>query len=145
MVTINFSHRYFQKTYFRNVEATQYDSFLDLIWELFASHQFENKEIELQIYSFLTSLGYASLEQVPKGELQIIADHFLERKEDYKINPDEEKLTYLLLAAIQRGELIPYFDKKIIEDLKAPIRLRANSVIAFINKNKIENITFKTI
>ncbi|MEO1259933.1 MAG: hypothetical protein AAFZ15_14160 [Bacteroidota bacterium] len=135
----------FAKVYLKKSTDYQYDSLLDLIQQIFSTHAFEDKAVEQFLYQLLSETGYTSLEKIPIPELQAIANYFLAHKDEYKIDYDAEKLTYLLLSAIKNKDVIVYIDKRIVEDMLAPITLQYGSTLAFIKVEKINNITFKTI
>lgn len=145
MINIVFNNFSFQRTYLREIELYNYESFLSLVLEIFSRYKFEDKEAELLVYELLQAGGHRSIEDIPFYELEVIADYFLAQKERFKVEYDEEKLTYILLAAIQREEIIAMVDDIVITDLQAPISLRSNSMVNFIKKDKIKTITFKTL
>lgn len=145
MINIRLTNETFERTYLKKVDRFQYESLLSFVFELFHKHHFEDKEVELFLLDLLSQSGYSSIERIPILELQIIADYFLENRDQYKVDYDEEKLTYLLLAAIQKNDIITIVDNAIITDINAPLSIHNSSTVSFIYKKKIETITFKTL
>lgn len=145
MIYLSFHAKTYQKVYLQGLEEPYYDSLLSLIYAIFSTYVFEDKAVELYLYQLLDATGYRRIEDIPRIELELIVAHFLKHKKAFKIDYDSEYLTYLLLAAIKRLDILVYFDEHLIEDLEAPIQLEPDSVLSFIKKEKIERTTFKTI
>ena len=78
-------------------------------------------------------------------QLNVILDYFLENRDLYKVDYDEERLSYLLLAAIQAEKIVFTIDDKRITDLKEKIYLREDSTVNFFNLDKLDRIKFKMI
>ncbi len=135
----------FDRVYFHPVTRTEYASLLDLILELFYEYTFADRSEELYLYQLLSDLGYRSINDIPLPELELIVEYFEANRDSFKSKMDEEKVTYLLLAAIQKEEVIVFLDNKIIEDLKSPLKLSKDSTLAFFKQEKLNRITFKTI
>ncbi len=135
----------FDRVYFHSVTRTEYASLLDLILELFYEYTFADRSEELYLYQLLSDLGYRSIDDIPIPELALIVEYFEANRDSFKSKMDEEKMTYLLLAAIQKEEVIVLLDNKIIEDLKSPLKLNQDSTLVFFKQEKLNRITFKTI
>ena len=139
------TNRSFNKDYLVNSSSYNYDSALDFILELFSTYKFVDREVELYLYELLKDSGYTSIEQIPLQQLNVILNHFLENRDQYKVNYDEERLSYLLLAAIQAEKILFTIDDQRITNLKAPIHLQEDSTINFFKLDKLDSIQFKMI
>ena len=135
----------FDKNYLVNTSKYDYESSLDLILELFSEHNFVDKEVELYLYKLLKESNYTSIDQIPILQLNAILDYFLKNRDQYRVNYDEERLSYLLLAAIQSEKIIFTIDNLKIDDLKDPIQLKKDSMINFFNLEKLDTINLKMI
>ena len=137
--------RSFDKNYLINTSKYEYESSLDLILELFSEHRFVDREVELYLYQLLKESNYSSIDQIPTLQLNAILEYFLENRDKYKVNYDEERLSYLLLAAIQSNKIILTIDNYRIENLLESVQLKVDSVINFFNVEKLNTINFKMI
>lgn len=137
--------RSFDKNYLINTSKYEYESSLDLILELFSEHRFVDREVELYLYQLLKESNYSSIDQIPTLQLNAILEYFLENRDKYKVNYDEERLSYLLLAAIQSNKIIFTIDNYRIENLLESVQLKVDSVINFFNVEKLNTINFKMI
>jgi hypothetical protein len=135
----------FDRNYLINISNFKYDSLLELILELFSKHQFIDKEIELYLYNLLRESNYTSIDQIPIQQLDSILDYFLDNRDQFKVDYDAERLTYLMLAAIQSKKIIFTIDNQRIENLKEPILLKKESIINFFKLDKLNTINFKMI
>ncbi len=135
----------FEKNYLTNTTHYHYDNLLDLVFELFSKHQFVDRAAELHLLQILKESGYHSIEEIPLAQLNGIVNYFLEHRDTYKVDYDEERLTYLLLAAIQDQNITAIIDKALIKDLQAPIQLSKDSTITFFKMDKLKAIKFKSI
>ena len=134
----------FNKNYLITTSKFEYESAFDFILELFSKHHFVDRETELYLYGLLEKSGYSTIEQIPLLQLNTILDYFLKNRNQYKVNYDEERLSYLLLAAIQAKKIIFTIDKRTVDDLRDRIILHENSTISFLNLKKLDNIKFKS-
>lgn len=138
-------HDTFEKNYLINTSEYEYESLLSLVFELFSSHHFEDREAELYLYQMLKDTGYPSIEAIPIQQLNSIVNYFLKHRDTYKVDYDEERLTYLLLAAIKEKQILTIIDKKLIEDIQKPLSLKKDSSITFFKMNKLNSIKFKSL
>ena len=139
------ANKAFLKNYLVNSSRYVYNSAFDFILELFTTHHFVDREAELYLYELLKDSGYSSIEQIPPQQLNVILDYFLENRDLYKVDYDEERLSYLLLAAIQAEKIVFTIDDKRITDLKEKIYLREDSTVNFFNLDKMDRFKFKII
>lgn len=137
--------RSFDKNYLIHSTQYEYESALDLILDLFSNHHFVNKEAELYLYQLLKNSEYNTLDDIPLQQLNAIVEYFLKHRDQYKVDYDEERLSYLLLAAIQAEKIIFTIDNRIIKNLKEKVVLKKESILNFFNIYKLESITFNTI
>ncbi len=135
----------FDKNYLIHTDNYEYENAYDLIYELFSKHIFIDREAELYLYQLLKDTGYGSIEGIPIDQLNGIVNYFLKSRDQYRVNYDEERLTYLLLAAIKSSEIILSIDQQVISELQVPISLERDSTITFFKKNKLNTIKFKSI
>jgi len=135
----------FDKNYLIPTINKEYENVLSLVFELFSKHHFLDRAAELYLYQLLKDTGYASVEDIPLPQLNTIVDYFLKHRNQYKVNYDEERLTYLLLAAIQSNKIILIIDNSMIIDLMNPISLEQDSTITFFKIEKLHSIKFKSI
>ena len=133
----------FNKNYLINTSNFEYENALELILELFSKHNFVDKEIELFLYNLLRESNYSSIDEIPIQQLNSILDYFLENRDEYKIDYDEERLTYLMLAAIQAKKIIFIVDNHHIENLNEPIALNQESIVNFFNLGKLDTVKLK--
>lgn len=142
---LQFPTNIFDKDYLIHTSSYHYDNVMNLIFELFSKHIFTNREVELYLYQLLKDTGYGSIEAIPMDQLDVIVSYFIKHRDAYKVNYDEERLTYLLLAALKSGTILLSIDTKLVTELMDPITLNADSVITFFKTNKLEAIKFKSI
>jgi len=135
----------FSKNYLVDTFKYDFESSLSLILELFSSHHFIDKEVELYLYQLLGESNYSSIDDIPILQLNTILDYFLEHRDNYKVNYDEERLSYLLLAAIKKDKIIFTIDNMKVLNLEDAVKLKEDSVINFFKIEKLKTITFKTV
>lgn len=142
---LQITNKSFHKNYLVNSSSYSYNSSLDFILELFSTYKFLDREAELYLYELLKDSGYSSIEVIPLQQLDAILDYFLENRDQYKVDYDEERLSYLLLAAIQAERIVFTIDDRRITDLKEHIYLKEDSTINFFKLDKLDSIKFKMI
>ncbi|MRJ08449.1 hypothetical protein EDL98_03770 [Ornithobacterium rhinotracheale] len=143
MLDIELNKVTFQKKYLQGVNCYEFNSLLDLIFELFQANKIEETETSDIIYEYIKSIGYDNISNIPKDELKIIESYYWDLKKINKI--DYEKVFYSFLAQILNGNVLVLIDKKIIKTINNPISINSNSIISFLLKPKFENIKFKTL
>ena len=131
--------------YLKKITNFEFDNLLQLIFELFQSNPGEADEVDDILYDYITSLGYESVHDIPEETKKELEDWYFELLEKYHKKFDEEKLTYLLLGKIVNGEIIVLIDNIPVKDIRDRILLQKNSIISFINRQKINDIKFTTI
>ncbi len=135
----------FEKEYLLNTHQFEYNSILDLVFELFSKHIFIDREAELYLYQLLQETGYNRIEDIPFRQLNTIVDYFMNNRQQFKVDYDEERLSYLLLAAIQNKHILTIIDKQLIVNFQERIYLKKDSNITFFKMQKLSSITFKSI
>lgn len=133
-----------QKGYVKSLYTYEFNSLFDLVFELFAGYQHGQKEI-IEIGVLLDEIGYSNLKDIPENDFEKVRNIVRSRLPEWEWQEDTELLTYKLMAAIQSKKIIVIVDDMIIEDLSAPISLMLTSSISFINKLKIDSISFTTL
>ena len=107
-----------------------------------------DREVELMVYELLYDTGLKSIDGLTPEELMDLVLYLSKYKTRYPaltFDEDEEKLSYLLLAAIKREEVIMHIDGEEVRNLQAEISLNDDSTIGFFNRAKLDSIGFTTI
>ena len=125
--------------------SKRYDSLLDLIFELFSSKQLFSREAELYLYQYLEEAGLRDISDLSQEEAKSIQHYLFAQKDSFGLEKDAERLTYLLLAAIQRKSILVILDEDVIDQFDQGLTLKKDSVLEFIRVEKIDNISFKTL
>ena len=99
---------------------------------------------ELLLASFRT-LVQPSASIIELMDLVLYLSKYKTRYPALTFDEDEEKLSYLLLAAIKREEAIMHIDGEEVRNLQAKISLNDDSTIGFFNRAKLDSIGFTTI
>ena len=137
-----------EKSYIRTLPRLDYDSALHLVLDLFLFHPHQDRAVELMVYELLYDTGLKSIDGLSTEELVELVAFLSLYKNRYPaltIDEDEEKLSYLLLAAIKREQVIMHIDNEEIRNLQAKIRLNNDSTIGFFNQAKLDSIGFTTL
>lgn len=145
MIQLQLKVKSYTKNYLRALDRLSFHNLMDLIWELFENHQIPKTDLDDLIYQLLENLGYQQFTDIPEAELKRIARFYYHPKNRPLANYDSEKETYLLMANILNENVITFIDQKVLKDTRAAIQLHEESVISFINQNKIQAIQFTTI
>ncbi len=133
------------KSYLRHFLFYDFDNLMHLLFELFSYNELENKYIDNIIYDEIISLGYKHVRDIAPEVKKQLEKQYFQLLHQYDKDFDEEKYTYLLMAKIVSGDIIMTIDDKLIEDYKVPIHLNEDSVISFIDKDKLNNYNFSTL
>ena len=133
-----------QKNYLKNFLNYEFESLLQLLYELFDNHKHGHREI-FEIEALLDEIGYSNLKEIPKNETEKIENLIRSKLMEWERQADSEYLSYKLMYAIQCLSILVFIDNEVIEDFENPILLKSNSVISFINKSKIDSISFTTL
>ncbi len=137
-----------EKSYIKALPSLDYDSALDLVLDLFLYHPHKDRTVELMVYEMLHDTGLRSIDALTTEELTDLVVFLSQHKTRYPaltIDEDEEKLSYLLLAAIKREEVIMYIDGEEVRNLQSELRLSSDSTIGFFNRAKLDSIGFTTL
>ena len=137
-----------EKSYIRVLPSLDYDSTFHLVFDLFLFHPHMDREVELMVYELLYDTGLKSIDGLTPEELMDLVLYLSKYKTRYPaltFDEDEEKLSYLLLAAIKREEVIMHIDGEEVRNLQAEISLNDDSTIGFFNRAKLDSIGFTTI
>jgi len=145
MIQINVQKEGRAKTYLRNFTVFEFDNLLQLIFELFQSNPIEAEEVDDVLYNYIISLGYTNIHDISEETKKELDYWYFELLESYHKRFDEEKLTYLLLAKIVNNEIIVLIDNTPVKNIKQSINIHKNSIISFIDRQKINDIKFTTI
>jgi hypothetical protein len=141
---IKLSPSILQKNYLKSLNKYHFDSLLHLCLMLFSTHIKGTQDLE-EIYQLLDEIGYQNLKDIPADEMDAIAAYVELVLPDWKREQDPERRTYLLLAAIQRHDIVVLIDDDVVSEVQAEVLLEPDSVISFIDKNKLSRITFTTL
>ena len=137
-----------EKSYIRVLPNLDYDSAFHLVFDLFLFHPHMDRAEELMVYELLYDTGLKSIDGLTPEELMDLVLYLSKYKTRYPaltFDEDEEKLSYLLLAAIKREEVIMHIDGEEVRNLQAEISLNDDSTIGFFNRAKLDSIGFTTI
>ena len=137
-----------EKSYIRALPSLDYESALHLVLDLFIFHPHEDRAIELMVYELLYDTGLKSIDALSTEELIDLIAFLSKHKTRYPaltIDEDEEKLSYLLLAAIKREGVIMHIDGEEVRNLQSELRLASDSTIGFFNRAKLDSIGFTTL
>lgn len=147
MIQLALRTTHYQKKYLVRCERYHFASFLDLAQEFFEVNRPMYRDYRELVDVLLHQLGFFDIEAVPPDVFESIVEEY--RKQFTciwdNVDGDAERLAYLLLAAIHRGRLIALIDERPVEDLRSPLQLNADSTISFIDREKIDTITFTTL
>lgn len=144
MAKINLAPSVLEKNYVKALNQYRFDSVFHLCLSLFSSYRKGTEDVE-EIYQLLDDIGYANLSDIPADEVEAIAAYVEMMLPDWNRENDPDRRTYLLAAAIQRQDVLVLIDDKVVDDLDTEILLAPNSIIEFIDKRKISDITFTTL
>ena len=133
-----------QKNYLKNFLNYEFESLLQLLYELFDNHKHGHKEI-FEIEALLELIDYSNLREIPKNEVEKIQNLIRSKLQKWERQADSEYLSYKLMTAIQANIIIVIIDDVIIKDSESSILILPNSVITFINNSKIDSISFTTL
>ncbi len=136
------------KSYIRALPSYDFESSLDLVLTLFLIHPSDDRLIEMHIYELLSDTGLKSLDNLGIEELAELIHYLSTYRHRYPtltIDEDKEKLSYLLMAAIKREDVILIIDDDEVMNLSKKVRLTEDSTICFFKRGKLDSIDFKTL
>jgi hypothetical protein len=133
-----------QKNYVKGLNQYRFDSVFQLCLSLFSTYRKGTQDVE-DIYQLLDDIGYSNLKDIPADEIEAIAAYVEMLLPDWNSANDPERRTFLLAAAIQRRDLLVVIDEEVVNDLGTEILIAPDSIISFIDKRKISDITFTTL
>ncbi len=113
--------------------------FLKAFFELYEKGTQDLEAIEI----LLEEIGYNNIKDIPISEYPKIRVIIQQKAEDWQSILDSEYCSYLILDAWQKGRIIIFINDAIIENLNEPITIHEDTIICFIDKEKINNINFK--
>ncbi|PHN01917.1 hypothetical protein [Flavilitoribacter nigricans] len=149
MIKIALRTGHYEKAYLAGISRFHFTSFLDLVWEIFEVQLPEifNREVLWEI--LLEDMREQQLD-IPGGmrpsEFRELFNYYLSTySPDLRRDFDPEKFTYLLLACVHNGRIIPVLDERVVDDLRAPLTLSEDSVLSFVDRKKINTITFSIL
>lgn len=145
MITINLKSDKPAKAYLKDFTRYKFKTVPDFIFELFSKNHIEPREAEDFVYTLIQNMGYKTIQEIPADELQVIENTFYKLLEQEEAKLDNEKIAYIVLAGINNRNLILLIDNQPIADTQSEIHLNHDSVVTFLDKNRIQDITFKSI
>ena len=132
------------KGYVESINGYRFESLTELIFALFSTYKKGTEDWE-EIQILLANFGYNNLNGIKESEIPIIRKWLKENKNQFELEKDIEYLTYKLLTAIVKKDILVYIDKYIIENVNENITVSGTSTISFIDTTRLNQLTFTTI
>lgn len=132
------------KKYLKGLWKYEFPSLIYLIFELFETYTNGYKEI-FEIQLLLDEIGYRNLKDIPKDEVENIRALIKQKLPEWKMFDDAEFVTYQLMAAISKKDILVIIDNNVIVDIDQPLSIDLNSTIVFFNNQLLNQIKFTTL
>jgi hypothetical protein len=132
------------KNYIKKIGGFRFRSLYDLIITLFETYEKGTEDYE-NIRLLLEATGYNNLKQIPETEMDHIRATISRMMPEWKKLDDHEYMTYLVLAAIGRKDIIVCIDDQLVNQFEVSIQIKDTSIISFINCLKINQIYFNAL